>query len=175
MASAGFGRKVTAAAPDPDADLAARREAFLAAERARRASQSQSESVPSGGGFAAGATGYGKARSAQPAAAAVSGPFFVREKSLATAYLLWFFLGGFSAHRFYLGYTVSAGIQLFLRFGGAIAFVGSATTKSGGIGGLGLMMFAAGWLWMLIDGFLIPGMRRNANRTATTAPAYVFA
>ena len=35
-------------------------------------------------------------------------PVYVREKSMGTAYLLWFVLGGFSAHRFYLGYPTSA-------------------------------------------------------------------
>jgi len=33
-------------------------------------------------------------------------------KSKTTAYLLWFFLGGFSAHRFYLGKTGSAIVYL---------------------------------------------------------------
>lgn len=171
MASAGFGRKVTASAPDPDAELAARRAAFIAAERARRAS----ESAAAGGGFGDRPGGYDGARAAQAAAILPGGPFFAREKSLATAYLLWFFLGGFSAHRFYLGYTASAGIQLFLRLGGALAFVGGAGSKGSGIDSLGLLMFAAGSLWMLIDGFLIPGMRRNANRVPFGSQAQVFA
>lgn len=33
-------------------------------------------------------------------------------KSKTTAYLLWFFLGGFSAHRFYMGKTGSAIVYL---------------------------------------------------------------
>jgi TM2 domain-containing membrane protein YozV len=170
MASAGFGRKVTVGAPDPQAELAARREAFIAAERARRASEGANAEP----GFAAGATGYGKSRSAQPASMS-SGPFFVREKSLMTAYLLWFFLGGFSAHRFYLGYSASASAQLFLRFGGVMIFFAGAGSKASSMGALGLLMFGIGSVWMLIDGFLIPGMRREANRTASAPPAHVFA
>jgi TM2 domain-containing membrane protein YozV len=169
MASAGFGRKAIAAAPSPDAELAARREAFLAAERARRASEGEG----GGGSVGTGSTGYGKARAA-PVGRVDAGPFYVREKSLATAYLLWFFLGGFSAHRFYLGYTASGAIQLFLRLGGALILFAGTASKSGGMGGLGLLMFAAGSIWMLIDGFLIPGMRREANRPALGTPAYVF-
>ena len=37
-----------------------------------------------------------------------------RRKTMGTAYLLWFFLGGFSAHRFYLGFSTSAIVQLLL-------------------------------------------------------------
>lgn len=56
------------------------------------------------------------------------------KKSTATAYLLWFFLGIFSAHRFYLGRAGTAFLQI------ASYFV------------------LVGFLWLLIDAFLIPGM-----------------
>ncbi len=57
--------------------------------------------------------------------------------SLVLAYLFWFFLGIFSAHRFYLGRPVSAIIQILTYF------------------------IAIGLIWLLIDVFLIPGMARD--------------
>lgn len=60
-------------------------------------------------------------------------------KNLVVAYLFWFFLGFFSAHRFYLGQTGSAIIQLILNF------------------------LIIGLIWTFIDVFLIPGMRDRAN------------
>lgn len=54
--------------------------------------------------------------------------------STGAAYLLWFFLGFFSAHRFYLGRPGSAIAQFLLN------------------------CIVIGWLWTLIDAFLIPGM-----------------
>ena len=42
------------------------------------------------------------------------------KKSTGTAYLLWFFLSGFAAHRFYLGTTGAAVGQLVLFWGGLL-------------------------------------------------------
>jgi TM2 domain-containing membrane protein YozV len=61
------------------------------------------------------------------------------------AYLLWFFLGLFGAHRFYLGRTGSAVAQLLL----TITVIG---------------LFVS-CVWVLIDVFLIEGMMRE-NREA---------
>lgn len=58
-------------------------------------------------------------------------------KSKGTAYLLWFFLGLFSAHRFYVGKTGSAILYLFT-----------------------LQLFGIGWV---IDLFLIGGMVDKYN------------
>ena len=55
-------------------------------------------------------------------------------KSTGAAYLLWFFLGLLSAHRFYLGTPWLAILQIISYF------------------------FIIGFLWWLIDAFLIPGM-----------------
>jgi TM2 domain-containing membrane protein YozV len=82
-------------------------------------------------------------------------------KSTGVAYLLWFFLGGFGAHRFYLGSTGPAVAQLLLLL-------------------LGWVPLFMGWvvlgIWLLADLFLIPGIARDANmRLAdrfTGAPAY---
>lgn len=142
MSGATFGRKGAGA----DQDLAARRAAFLAEERARATRQ------PAPG------EGY------RPAAA----PVFVREKSLGTAYVLWFFLGGLSVHRFYLGFPASGAIQVGLVMLG----YGLIFSKSP----VGLI-FLLGWsLWLLADAILIIGMHRKANeRLRPSALGPVFA
>ncbi len=56
--------------------------------------------------------------------------------SVVAAYLLWFFLGFFAAHRFYLGRIGSAIVQLVLN------------------------MMVVGLIWLFVDLFLIPGMVR---------------
>lgn len=70
------------------------------------------------------------------------------KKSSGVAYLLWFFLGGFSGHRFYLGQPGTAAAQLALFWGGILltaVFVG-------------IPMLIAFAVWWLIDAFLIGGM-----------------
>jgi TM2 domain-containing membrane protein YozV len=57
--------------------------------------------------------------------------------STVVAYLLWFFLFFVSGHRFYLGRPGSAILQILSYF------------------------ILIGFLWALIDGFLIPGMLRQ--------------
>jgi TM2 domain-containing membrane protein YozV len=58
-----------------------------------------------------------------------------RNKSVAGAYILWFFLGLLGGHRYYLG-KVGTGLLMTLT-----------------LGGLGL--------WWIVDAFLIPGMVRS--------------
>ena len=55
-------------------------------------------------------------------------------KSAGAAYLLWFFLGFLSAHRFYLGKPVSAILQIISYF------------------------FVIGFVWWVLDFFLIPSI-----------------
>ncbi|MFS2112097.1 TM2 domain-containing protein [Sphingomonas sp. Sphisp140] len=57
--------------------------------------------------------------------------------SIAVAYLFWFFLWFVSAHRFYLGKPVSAILQILSYF------------------------VLIGFVWLLIDAVLIPGMIRD--------------
>lgn len=142
MSGGTFGRKGSV----DGAALAARRAAFLAEERARA---SRPDLVG--------------ARSA-----AAANQAFAPEKSVGVAYLLWFFLGGVSAHRFYLGYTVSAVIQLALGpFCWTLLLTGSLWAL--------LPLMAAG-LWILADAFLIPSMARDANQRGRRADvAGVFA
>lgn len=57
--------------------------------------------------------------------------------SSTAAYLLWFFLGFVSAHRFYLGRPGTAVLQILSYF------------------------LVVGFIWWIVDGFLIPGMIRD--------------
>lgn len=79
--------------------------------------------------------------------------FQANSKSVGVAYLLWLFLGGFGAHRFYLGQTGTAVAQLILML------IGVATA----IVGVGFILMAIVGFWVLIDAFLIPGIVRNHN------------
>ena len=67
------------------------------------------------------------------------------KKSSGVAYLLWFMLGGFSAHRFYLGSPGVGAAQVALIWGGLIA---SAVV-------IGIPFLIAGLVWVLVDAFLI--------------------
>ena len=87
-------------------------------------------------------------------------------KSIGVAYLLWFFLGGAGAPRFYLGRSTSAILMLLLLIVGVL-------TLAIVIGG-GLLVILG--IWALVDAFLIPGMvqqhkARVRNRLVTSALA----
>ena len=143
---AGFGRRA-----EGQDEAAARRAAFLAEERARgQAPQTlRADDAPT--------------FSPSPANAAR------REKSMAAAYVLWFFLGGLSAHRFYLGFTTSAIIQALLAPMAYMMMLGASL-------GLGLVCLIAAWIWIISDVFTIPGMLRQANeRVSRQSVQAVFA
>ena len=74
------------------------------------------------------------------------------ERSLLIAYLLWFFLGGFGVHRFYLGHTKSGLWMLGL-------CIISAVLSVIAVGALGFIALS---IWWVVDAFLIPGLARNA-------------
>lgn len=76
------------------------------------------------------------------------------EKSIVVAYLLWFFLGGIAAHRFYLGYN-NSGIAMVLLLAGSLVF-GIAAFLSP-ILYVGLLAWG---LWVLADAVMIPFMAR---------------
>jgi len=61
------------------------------------------------------------------------------KKSMLVAYLLWFFLGWLGFHRFYLGKPGSAILQIVLIF------------------------LAVGWIWWLLDAFLVQGIVNQKN------------
>ncbi|WP_454278310.1 TM2 domain-containing protein [Sphingomonas sp. Marseille-Q8236] len=74
-------------------------------------------------------------------------------KSVGVAYLLLIFLGGFGAHRFYLGRTGSAFGMLLLNFVGWLTL----------LAGVGLVLLGFAWLWLFVDLFLVPGIARRHN------------
>ena len=77
-------------------------------------------------------------------------------KSMLVAYLLWFFLGGFGAHRFYMGRTRSG-------FGMLGLCVGSLVLTMVVVGFIGL---AALFVWAIVDAFLIPKWMEQAPPVA---------
>jgi TM2 domain-containing membrane protein YozV len=84
--------------------------------------------------------------------------FEANKKSTGVAYLLWFFLGMFGGHRFYLGQTGTAICQLCLCIAGIVlAFVI-----------IGYFLLIALWIWWIVDAFLIPGIIRNLNTQLAT-------
>lgn len=70
------------------------------------------------------------------------------KKSAGVAYLLWFFLSGLSAHRFYLGTPGLAAAQIALLWGGLIL---SAVF-------IGIPMVIAFAIWWCADAFMINGL-----------------
>jgi len=69
--------------------------------------------------------------------------FEANKKTAVVAYLLWFFVGLFGGHNFYLKRTGVAVTQLIL----SLTIVGMLVTV----------------IWVLVDAFLIPGWVRNQN------------
>lgn len=122
---------------------AAQRAAFLAAERAR------------GGGDVDQGAGQERVRDPSFDRPRANAPMIVGGKSTGTAYLLWFFLGGLSVHRFYLGQPLSAIAQVCLWYVGLMFFFAGFY--------LAIFPLIAGAVWIVADAFLIPGMQRAAN------------
>jgi TM2 domain-containing membrane protein YozV len=77
-------------------------------------------------------------------------------KETGVAYLLWFFLGEFGAHRFYLGKTGSAIAMLLI-------FLISIPLAFVFVGYFGLFAI---FIWWIVDAFLIPGWVRTHNDLA---------
>jgi TM2 domain-containing membrane protein YozV len=80
--------------------------------------------------------------------------FEANKRSMLISYVLWFFLGGFGAHRFYNGRNGGGVAQLLLTIFGLLLLL---------VMGLGLILLIPVWIWVLVDAFLIPGWVRNYN------------
>lgn len=86
----------------------------------------------------------------------------VKPRSMVAAYLFWFFLGGMSGHRFYLGRKESAFLQLGISALGWVVLLTSLHHPAGLI--LGLLLLLAHGFWLIGDAFLIPGIVRASRR-----------
>lgn len=85
--------------------------------------------------------------------------FEANRKSVLVAYLLWFFLGYFGVHRFYLGRTTSALALLGLTVVGVVLSVVA----------IGAVILLVPAVWLLVDLFLIPGMTSAKNNEIIAA------
>jgi len=74
------------------------------------------------------------------------------------AYLFALLLGGFGAHRYYLGRPVSASILLIVTL---IAVITGAASDTGTT-----LVSVIVWIWIIVDLFLIPSMVRSTRPTA---------
>ncbi len=81
------------------------------------------------------------------------------KKSTLIAYLLWWFLCVFGAHRFYLGQVGTAIAMLVITL---VSFVGLIIF-------IGIFGFMAVGIWWLVDAFLIPGIVRQHNLSLANA------
>jgi TM2 domain-containing membrane protein YozV len=75
------------------------------------------------------------------------------KKSMLVSYVLWWFLGVFGAHRFYLGRTGTAVAML------AITLLSIPLTLIF----IGFLGFAVIGVWWIIDAFMIPAIVREQN------------
>lgn len=167
-------------------DLAAKREAFIASERARKKKFSQPTSFSPADSKAPPSTQFdhlrNDARPASPLASrfqeAVPTRTSIRERKtsvfgapenrhVALAYLCWFILGQISLHRFYCGDT-KGGIAQVLTF--AISVFAMMAGSFVGFIGFGIWGF-----WIIADLFLIPGILRKFQREYRDMSSSVFA
>jgi len=83
-------------------------------------------------------------------------------KSTPVAYLLWFFLGVFGAHRFYLGAIVTAIVQL------ALLIVSVAVSFWNIFAGVAPLVVVT--IWWMVDGFLTNDMLKKLKSGGNGAP-----
>jgi hypothetical protein len=130
--------------------------AFLAQERQRVAAGEAGYAEPGRDYHASAAV---EAQAGRPASAASGGP----PKSMALAYVLWWFVYPFSAHRFYLG-DKAGGIKQCAGFIGSLLVIGiGISLKFTALSVLAGIVFCFTLLWIIADLFFIPGLCRAAN------------
>ena len=168
-----FGRKGLAPREHQSAAIPARRAvadtaqsaqvaAFLAAERSRAAE-----------------LGIPSTRYHEPAAGRMPEPDVLAglqpagpRKSLALAYVLWWFGYAFAAHRFYLGDTSGAVKQCGLFLGSLAVMLLGAWSQSSPVVVIGVLGLCTASGWLFVDMFRIPAMCRRANAWADSPQRY---
>jgi hypothetical protein len=159
MSATGFGRKGLTQADAVAQEIANKREAFIAAERARRAEEEPTEARYHGN---TPSRPMSFEHRSEP-----TGGLAKSQKSLMLAYALWFFACTISAHRFYLGAYRSALAQVGLFYGGLLLlFIEThdrimPASQFTALAAIALGAWGLALLWMLVDAFLIPGVRRR--------------
>lgn len=132
-----------------DPEIARRREAFIASERARKVEAGEEARVETG-----------------EAKFPVTG-----DRSLPLAYVLWFILGNLSAHRFYLGAYQSAVIQFLVGAFSWMLIFTSALTSGAGFGLAGFAVLVGWGLWVLGDAFVIHRLYNRRYRQPSEVAA----
>ena len=132
-----------------DHGLSPQARAFLAAERSRKGPEQSPVRL----------SAYESAALLQPKVAKPP-------KSLALAYVLWWFGGAFAMHRIYLGAFRSAAAMAGLFWGGLALGAVLSKKSSLWVGGVAVpplwaAMILAWTAWWFLDAFLIPGVRRR--------------
>ena len=161
----GFGRAGGGASTSPSGsasspDQSAQLQAFLAEERQRRASVS-------GGALGGGIDDYGASHyhgQANYHGQNTNTRGGERPKTKTVAYLLWFFLGGYGAHRLYLGAYISGAFLAITGLFRAYAMYATMTDATYHLSAFDNLLMVIAGVWMIIDAFLIPGMVRRHNQ-----------
>ena len=101
-----------------------------------------------------------RARAEAPAAAevetlAAAVPLAPPDRSLKTAYILWFCAGLFGGHRFYLRRPITGAIQALLFLG---AWGAAVAEYYAGFG-----VVALSCLWLVVDGLLMRGLHATSG------------
>ncbi|HEV2818055.1 MAG TPA: TM2 domain-containing protein [Allosphingosinicella sp.] len=127
-----------------DDEIAAKRAAFLAGERERA------------GGGAKPQLAAATETALRAFKAEVEFAGLPADRTLKTAYMLWFATGLAGGHRFYLRRPLTGAVQALLFLGCVGAVLAQYYPAFGGL--------LLSWLWMLADGFLIRRLYRTAAR-----------
>lgn len=122
-----------------------RRDAFVAAERARARDMAPTETMPAASEEAIQAVLAGEALVAPPT-----------DRSLKLAYVLWFLTGLFGGHRFYLRRPLTGAVQALIFFGCGGAVLLQYFWAFAGLG--------VSWLWMLADGIRLKHLHLWSGR-----------
>jgi hypothetical protein len=134
---------LSAAPAGPEDEATSRREAFLAAERARAEDLSPTQAMPLAN------------EEAIKAILRVDAPP-PTDRSLKLAYALWFLTGLFGGHRFYLRRPLCGAVQAVIFFGCVATALLQYYWAFAGL--------AISWLWMLADGIRLKHLHTWSGR-----------